>query len=95
MLLSKILESAANTSNIIKYLELGVYPLCFELMKRKTIFLQYILKQEKTSMIFQVLQPTCDNPIKNDFVKTCEKYLKTLVINLSFEEIEKLSQWSF
>ena len=50
MLLSKILEAEENTSNTIKYLELGVYPLRFEIMKRKAIFLQYILKQEKKSI---------------------------------------------
>ena len=46
--LSKILEADSNTSNTIKYLELGVYPIRFEVMKRKVIFLQYILQQEKT-----------------------------------------------
>lgn len=50
-LLSRILESEANTSNAMKYMELGLYPIRFELMKRKTIFLQYILKQEKSSMV--------------------------------------------
>jgi hypothetical protein len=43
MLLSKILESEANTSNVFKYLELGIYPVRFEIIKRKIIFLQYIL----------------------------------------------------
>ena len=46
-------------------------------------------------MIYQVLKATCENPIKNDFVKTCEKYLEILDIKLSFSEIENLSQWSF
>ena len=33
--------------------------------------------------------------LKNDFVDTCKKYLKTLKINLSFDEIKNLSKWSF
>ena len=33
--------------------------------------------------------------MKNDFVKICEKYLQGLEINLSFEEIEKMSKMSF
>ena len=94
-LLSRILDSEANTSNAIKYLELGLYPIRFELMKKKIIFLQYILKQDKSSMIYQVLKATWENPIKNDFVKTCKEYLATLEINLSFQEIEEMSQWSF
>ena len=94
-LLSRILESEANTSNTMKYLELGLYPIRFELMKRKIIFLQYILQQEKSSMIYQVLKATLDNPIKNDFVNTCKEYLENLDISLSFQEIENMSQWSF
>ena len=90
--LSKILEADSNTSNTIKYLELGVYPIRFEVMKRKIIFLQYILQQEKTSMIYQVLKATLENPIKNDFIKTCTQYLCALDINMSFEEIEEMTE---
>ena len=87
-LLSRILECEPNTSNTMKYLELGLYPIRFEIMKRNILFLQYILKQEKTSMIYQVLKATWEKPIKNDFIQTCEKYLDVLDIKLSFQEIE-------
>ena len=80
ILLSKILDSEANTSNTLKYLELGIYPIRFEIMKRKIIFLQYILQQEKDSMLFKVFKATCENPVKNDFVKTCSNYLDLLDI---------------
>ena len=40
-------------------------------------------------------QATCENPVKNDFVQTCEKYLKALDINHTFKEIAKLSKSSF
>ena len=38
ILLSRILGSAANTSNIFKYLELGAIPVRFEIMKLKNCF---------------------------------------------------------
>ena len=95
ILLSKILDCEANTNNIFKYLELGVAPLRFEVMKRKVLFLQYILQQKKDSMIYKVFEATLKNPLKNDFVQTCEKYLKSLKINLSLTEIEKLTKWRF
>ena len=57
-------------------------------------FLQYILKEDKNSMIYQILKATEEKPIKNDFVTTCHKYLKNLDINLSFEEIGKMSKYS-
>ena len=94
-LLSRILECDRNTSNTFKYLELGIYPIRFEIMKRSIVFLQYILKQEESSMIFQVLKATIENPTKNDFGKTCSGYLKILDIQLSFKEMKEMSEWSF
>ena len=94
-LLGKILGCDSNTSNVFKYLELGVCPIRFEIMKRKILFLQYILKQDKEAMIFKVLQATKENQIKNDFVQTCEKYLKNLKINMDFKEIGDMTTGMF
>ena len=95
ILLSKILGCDSNSSNAMKYLDLGVAPLCFEIMKRKLSFLQYILQQNKDTMLHQVFKATWDNPLKNDFVMTCKKYLEVLEINLTFEVIQLLSKFSF
>ena len=92
-LLSNILECDGNSSNALKYLELGVIPIRFEIMKRKLLFLQYILKQDKNSMIYNVLKAIEENPVKNDFVLTCKKYLEKLKMTLTFEEIEKMSKF--
>ena len=64
-------------------------------MKRKVIFLQYILKQEKMSMIYQVFKATLENPTKKDFIQICMQYLDALDIKMSFEEIEKMSERKF
>ena len=79
----------------MKYLELGLYPIRIELMNRSCIFLQYFLKQDNSSMIYQVLKTMWENPIRNNFVKTCKKYLDVLDISLSIQEIEDMSVWSF
>ena len=92
MLLTNILEGDQKSSNAFKYLELGVIPIRFEIMKRKLMFLQYILKQDKNSMIYNVLKATKENPMKNDFVYTCKKYLEMLKIKTTFEEMEKMSK---
>ena len=63
-------------------------------MKCKILFLHYLLQQDKDSMVYKVLESTRQNPLNNDFVKTCEKYLKQLDINLTFEQIGLLSPWS-
>ena len=44
-------------------------------------------------MIYKVFEATQNDPIKNDFVSICKKYLEDLNINLSFEEITNLSKW--
>ena len=94
ILLAKILDSEANTSNVFKYLELGVYPVRYEIMKRKILFLHYLLQQDKHSMIYKVLESTRQNPLNNDFVKTCNKYLQQLDIHLTFEQLGCLSAWN-
>ena len=45
-------------------------------------------------MLYKVLQATRENPIKNDFVKTCESYLTQLNMDMTFEELSKMSKWS-
>ena len=95
ILLTKIMDCGTNSSNAMKYLELGVVPVRFEIMKRKLGFLQYILKQNKDSMIYKILKVTTESSVKNDFVYTCKKYLKTLNLEITFEEIEKMSKFSF
>lgn len=46
-------------------------------------------------MIYQVLKATRENPSKNDFITTCQKYLKALKINISIEEIQTMSKYRF
>ena len=95
MLLSKILDCNSNTSNVVKYLELGAIPIRYEIIKRRLVFFQYLLKQEKSSMIRKVLDATIENPSQNDFVVTCQEYMKVLNIDISFDEIQKMSNWKF
>ena len=46
-------------------------------------------------MMYKVFEATLNEPIKNDFVNVCKKYLEELKISLSFEEIRKLSKCKF
>ena len=95
ILLTRILDCDGNTSNALKYLEMGILPIRYEIMKRKLSFLQYLLKEDKESMIYQILKATQDNPLKNDFVSTCKKYMKILKIEISFEDIGKMTKNRF
>ena len=46
-------------------------------------------------MIYKVFKATSENPVKNDFVETCKKYIKQLDIKLTFEEISEMSSNRF
>ena len=62
-------------------------------MKRKILFLQYILKLDKKSMMYNILRVIEENSTKSDFVLTSRKYLEILKMNLSFKELEKMSKY--
>ena len=64
-------------------------------MKRTVLFLHYILQQDQESMMFKVFLATCENPLKNDFVSRCKKYLDILNIKLSFDIISEMSKYQF
>ena len=92
MLLSRILNCAGNTSNAMKYLELGVYPIRFEIYRRTILFLQYILKEDESSMIYKVLQATINDPTKNYFVAKCNLALAEFELEMTFNEIGAMSK---
>ena len=46
-------------------------------------------------MVYKVFKATMENPIKKDFVQDCVKYLSILKIEMKFDEIEKLSNFTF
>ena len=57
---------------------------------RKIIFFQYILKPDKNAMVYKVFKATSENPVKNYYEETCNRYLQQLDIKLSFEEISEI-----
>ena len=42
----------------------------------------YILQQKESSMVKMVFTANSENPLQNDFVDTCKKYLQTLKIEI-------------
>ena len=90
-----MLDCDANTSNDLKYLDLGVVPIRFEIMREKLAFLKYILLQDKKSMMYQVLKAIEENSSKNDFTETSHKYLNTLETPLSFEQMSEMPKQNF
>ena len=94
-LLRKILGTPSTTPKCMLYLETGCTPINFVIRSRRLMFLHYILKQEKTSLISKVFHAQLSNPVKNDWAVTCKEDLAKLQITHSFDEIRNLSKYSF
>ena len=68
MLLRKVLGSSGNPSTVFLYLELGILPAKFVIMKKRLNFLRYILKEDMGSMIQQVYDALKTESRNGDFV---------------------------
>ena len=52
----KVLSALGNPSKAFTMLELGIIPIKYIIMKKRLLFLHYILKEDKDSMISKVLK---------------------------------------
>ena len=77
------------------FLELGIVPVNFLLMKKKLEYLQYILQQPEESLIHQVLMAMIKNPQKNDWIESIRKDMKDLNIQLTFKNIKDTTKEKF
>ena len=94
-LLRKILSAHSKTPKELMYLELGALPVRFILMSRRINFLWYLINDKEGSLLKRFFKAQCDQPIRGDWVSTVNQDLIELDINLSFEEIERISKDAF
>ena len=87
-----LLKMPRGCPNVQLYLELGQIPLRFEIMKLRLFFLKYILNQDSNSLIFKFLQLQIEKPVRYDWASTCVQDLKKLKMNITFEDIKKVSK---
>ena len=59
------------------------------------MFLHYILKEDKSSLISRFFYTQAKKPDKNDWVTTILENLEYLEICLDFDQIEMTSQYQF
>ena len=93
-LLRSILETGRSTPKVMLYLEMGCMPIRFILMKRRIIYLHYILHQDKKSLLFKVFQAQKSNPVHGDWCLTVEEDIEYLQLNLSLDQISDMSETS-
>ena len=77
------------------YLECGIYPARFEILKMRLLFLQYILKQDKESLIYRFFNLEAKHPTKGCWANQIKSDLQYTDIRLSYTEILSLSKYQF
>ena len=77
------------------YLELGILPVKYVVMKKRLNFLKYILNENMSSMIRQVYETLKTDSRKGDFVHLIKQDMEELEIVVTDEEIQSVKkvQW--
>ena len=94
-LLRRVLECPLSTPKEMLYLELGVTPIRNILRSRRLNFLQYILQEEKDSLMFTFLMAQLEQPTRNDWGQNILKDIETVQLEMSLDEIEQMSTFQF
>jgi hypothetical protein len=77
------------------YLEMGCVPFKYIVARRRLNFLHYILNEDDSSLIHQVLKSQSEQPVKDDWYLSVVKDLEEFQLDMNFEEIKQLSSFSF
>ena len=91
--LRKLFQTSTGCPIVQLYLESGVIPARFAIKKARLMFLKSILEENPNSMIHRFITLQIEQPTKGDWISSCQQDLIDLDINLSFEEITKISKY--
>ena len=86
-----MLKTSKGCPIIQLYLEVGLIPARYEIIRIRLLFLKNILNQNQDSMIYKFLRIQLESSVKGDWTTTCKENLIELDIGESFEDIQKMS----
>ena len=89
MLLRRILETPSSTPKPALYLELGCIPIRFIIMKRRLMYLHYLLNLKGEEMLSKVFHLMEENPLKNDWILSVKDDMRELDMDENNLEIIK------
>ena len=90
--LRKILKTTKGCPIVQLYLELGLWPARFEILKRRILFLKGILEQDQSYRVYKFFSLQLSDPTKDDWVSTTLNDLKYLEIDKSLNEIKTMTK---
>ena len=86
--LRSILKAPKCTPREMLFLELGCVPFRHLIMKRRILFLHYILNEERTSMLYKFLIAQIRNKKKKDWISQVLDDLKKLELSENLEQLK-------
>ena len=92
ILQKEILKTKGNPSKALMYLELGILPVKYVVMKKRLNFLKYILNEDMSTMIRQVYETLKTDSRKGDFVNLIKQDMEELDIVVTDEEIQSVTK---
>ena len=93
--LKQILKTGKHCPTYLLYLELGLCPARYHIIKLKLGFLFYILQQDRTSLLGQFFQAQVDFPTVGDWTSEIKGIILDLKIDLSFSQIKVMKKCQF
>ena len=90
--LKSVLKAPKCTPTEMLYLELGCIPFGHLIMKRRILFLYYILNQDKRSMLNRFLVAQMRYQKKNDWISQVISDLKKLDVNENLETLKLMTK---
>ena len=91
----KIFKTLRSCSRHLLYLEAGIIPARFQVMRQMMNYLQYILVQPPNSLLQKVYQAQQKYPIRGDWASEINKVSETLEIKMSHQEILSMNRNQF
>ena len=95
MFLNKLMGIPRSTPKEAVYLELSIQRIEIILMKRRLMYLKYLLSRNPESMLGRFFRVQWNNPCRGDWTEMVRKDLLDLKILLSIEEIKEMSKTEY
>ena len=90
--LRNLLNARRSTPKEMLYLETGCVPIREIIIKRRILFLHYIINENENSMIYRFFQTQLKNRKKKDWISVVLKDLKDISSELNKEEIRSMKK---
>ena len=91
ILIKNIFQCSSSVPTEIQFLELGIWPIRFIIMKRRCLYLHHILQQSENSLLFRFFYAQLKYPQHGDWVSQIFIDLNQLNIEEGLEEIQTMS----